>query len=325
MVTYALNEQLYIAVDYGAEIPGFGLSQLLEDLSFVPTNRLNGEANLHLSVCLDEQSMKVPSAGREVLQADGFRGIEIRDDFYLTDGLSLFHIQPLKGTAEAYLAPSFFRKPLSLQRNFWAFGLMKLLRAVGIFTLHGAGVLSPGEQGLIIAGKSGSGKSTLSIGLIRRGWRYLSDDALLLRARRGHIEALALRRYFYVDHCAASNYTDFAVEETAPDNTGGYRSRIDIEKTYSGQFVPSCIPGILLFPEIVSVSKSTLKQLDNATVLRKLLAESGPQLFDKSMMTQHLELLKQLINQSAVYALQAGSDLYHIPGMLEDLLAEAKR
>jgi hypothetical protein len=51
-----------------------------------------------------------------------------------------------------------------LQRNFWAFGLLKLLRPLGFFSLHAAGVVSGHGRGLLINGRPGSGKSTLALG-----------------------------------------------------------------------------------------------------------------------------------------------------------------
>ena len=55
-----------------------------------------------------------------------------------------------------------------------------------------------------------------------------------------------------------------------------------------------------------------------------LLAQSGPQLFDRRTMGQHLEVLKQLVQQTATYELRAGLDLYQQPGLLVHLLARRK-
>ncbi len=53
--------------------------------------------------------------------------------------------------------------------------------------------------------------------------------------------------------------------------------------------------------------------------LRLLLAQSAPQLFDRSTMSAHLELLKRLLQQAETYELNAGTDLYHQPAKLIDL------
>jgi hypothetical protein len=134
-----------------------------------------------------------------VFRADGFCGLESGDDFYLTDGASLFHLQPMRGQAEAQLATSFVDKPVLLQCNFRAFGLLKLLRSLGLYSLHAAGLVAREGPGLLLVAGSGSGKSTLALGLIRQGWGYLSDDAVLLRLQPKGVAALALRKDFYVD------------------------------------------------------------------------------------------------------------------------------
>ena len=141
---------------------------------------------LRLAVRLHTGALRVPSRARLVFRAEGFCGLELGDEFYLTDGASLLHLQPMQGQGTAQLAPTFCAQPRVVQRNFWAFGLLKLLRPLGLYSLHAAGVVTADGLGVLIIGASGSGKSTLALGLIRQGWGYLSDDAVLLRrSRRG--------------------------------------------------------------------------------------------------------------------------------------------
>ena len=102
-------------------------------------------------------------------RTDDFLGFEVGDDFFLTDGSSVFHLRPSKGEAYAQVAPSFFTKPKLAQANFWSFGLLKLLRPLGIYSLHAAGLATKDGEGVLVVGPSGSGKSTLAIGLIRAG------------------------------------------------------------------------------------------------------------------------------------------------------------
>lgn len=94
---------------------------------------------------------------------------------------------------DALLAPAFFHQPPLLRHQFWAFGVLKLLRALGLYGLHAAGLVARIGCGLLLVGDSGYGKSTLTIGLVRQGWGYLSDDAVLLRRVSEEIEAVALR------------------------------------------------------------------------------------------------------------------------------------
>src|SRR5262249_43733802 len=106
---------------------------------------------------------------------------------------------------------------------------------------------------------------------------------------------------------------------------GRKRRRIGIHEAFSERYVNRCLPHILIFPQIKRQDQSALKPLDHVSALRILLAQSGPQLFDRSTMSGHLEVLKKLLQQTEVYELHAGSDLYRQPAKLVDLLEQAPR
>lgn len=314
---------LTLEVRYTEPALGGALAPLLHDVSCVHAPAGPEQPRLCLTIRGQAQQPGLPSVARRVLHTEGFDGFVYDSDFYLTDGASLFHLQAPTGRGDAYLAPDFVHKPLLLQRNFWAFGLLRLLRPLGLFSLHAAGVVTEDGLGLLIVGEAGSGKSTLALGLIRHGWGYLSDDAVLLRQQPQGIEALTLRRYFYVNADAAAAYDDFSLGEVVPDTTQGWRQRVDIQATHAQQAVAGCVPGVLLCARLVSQPHSTLRPLDHPSALRYLLAQSGPQLFDRHTMPQHLEVLKHLVQQTTAYELSAGLDLYQHPITLARLLEEA--
>jgi adenylate kinase family enzyme len=176
---------------------------------------------------------------------------------------------------------------------------------------------------VLIVGSSGSGKSTLTIGLIRKGWGYLSDDAVLLRKSSEAVEAMALRKYCYIDAQTAVDYSDFRLGQKVPDAIRGQRQRVYVDETYPGKAVPTCVPQILVFSRIVSEAVSTLKPVTRVDALKNLLTESGPQLFDQTSMPHHMEVLKTLLSQAKTYELQAGLDLHRDPLILERLLTQA--
>lgn len=323
MALYAFHD-LTLEVKHEGQETGKELAQLLQELSFVRISALTRQPSLYLSVRLHDQGLRVPALAREVFRANGICGLAAGEDFYLTNGSSLLHLQPLQGHGEAQLAPAFFAKPLILQVDFLAFGLVKLLRPLGLYGLHAAGVVTPEGLGLLIVGESGSGKSTLATGLIRQGWGYLSDEVVLLRLQSEGVEALALCKGFYVTASAVVAYADLPLGEEIAANSGGRKRRIGIEDAYPGQYVSGCLPRVLLFSRIVPQAHSSLLPLGRLNALKHLLVQSGPQWFDRGTMAQHLEVLKRLMQQSAVYELRAGRDLYQNPLTLVRLLAEAE-
>lgn len=311
---------LNFVLDHDLGQPPKGLERLLYDLNLVAVADTPAVAALRLSVRASPSPVTSLANGRETLSVDGFRGEENGDDFLLTDGASSLRVNATSGKAEAHLAPTFFQKPSVLQRNFWAFALTKLLRGRGVFALHGAALVSPQGEGLLIVASPGSGKSTLAIGLIRRGWGYLSDDAVLLRREGPRVIALALRKHFMVDCEARERYADLHPQAVGGAPTYDERYSLDVHRVFPAQYVPVCIPGTVLFPRIEGDDCSGLEPLGAASATKLLLKESGPQLFDRVYMPAHLELLRTLVGQCDLFRLRAGADLYVEPGALETLL-----
>jgi hypothetical protein len=302
----------------------FPPGQLVEGLWWVRTNESRRQPELGLIVSQHDHGLDVPRGAQPMPGLNGLRGLAGADQCYLTDGNSLLQLRPEQGQGYAQLAPSFFSRPPRLQRAFWTYGLLKLLRPLGSYWLHGAGVVSQEGMGVLIIGPSGSGKSTLTIGLIRQGWSYLSDDALLLRRQPDGIAALAWRRHASVDASAAVAYADLPLGEETADPTGKPKRRVAIEAVYPARHRADCLPHVLLFPHIVPHAPSALVPLDPPTALKHLLSESGPALFDHATMSQHLSILTRLLRQATPYELRAGLDLYREPGRLSQLLGAVR-
>lgn len=322
MAFYTLHD-LGLEVHQEVTDTAAGLDQLLQDLSCVRTQAVGRAPDLRLTVRRQGPAPGVPPRARQVFQAEGFWGLEHDDAFYLTDGTSLLHLQAQQGHGEAHLSSAFWRTPLLRQRTFWAFGLLKLLRPRGYYSLHAAGLVSPAGQGVLLIGSSGSGKSTLTVGVVRQGWQYLSDDAVLLRLDPAGVAALAFRKPCYVDARAVTASTALPLGEEVPDRWGRPRRLLRLADAYPAQAIASCRPQGLLFARIVPEAHSTIRPLDGPSALKHLLAQSGPQLFDRRSMAQHLDLLKRLVQQTTSCELLAGKDLYQQPARLGPLLDEA--
>lgn len=301
------------------------LPLLWSNLSLVRSEHVAPKSLYQLSIRLHGETMKPPPGVRPLFQVEGYSALDNGESFYLTDNSSVFHLQPASGRGDAYLAPSFFSKPDPAQCNFWSFGLLKLLRPLKFYSLHCAGLITPEGQGLLVVGPSGSGKSTLALGLIRRGWRYLTDDAVLLHPLSDSVHAFALREHFYVDASAASANGDLPLGGVVADNSGGQRRRVRLDETgLRDQRSRESIPELLLFSRIVPQDQSALVPMDDSTALKHLLEASGPQLFDHHTMGQHLDVLRRLSKQSASFELRAGTDLYRDPSILLRLLSDAQ-
>jgi hypothetical protein len=322
MALYSLDRVVLRVDSEGARRPALG--RLLEELSWRPVRQCEGIPALYLSVSEHNGPFDTPPDCRETLRTDDFRGFELGEDFFLTDGRSGLHLRGHFGQAHARLAPCFFAKPAVVQANFWCFAILKLLRPLGIYSLHAAGLATKCGEGLLLVAPSGSGKSTLAIGLIRAGWNYLSDDAVLLRTGSEGIEALACRKSFYIDGARAKHYAEFTLGSEEPDSSGGRRRTIGVTKAYPERHMARCSPRLIIFPRITPRPRSALETMPRIHAMRSLLAQSGPQVFDRYTMRDHLRLLKTLLKQAETYELSAGRDLYEDPAKLIDLMGQLR-
>lgn len=303
-------------------VGGLELDEMLDGLVSTRPLEADTQRPLQLSVQLIGSRTAVVPEGVLLFVAEGFRGVENDQDFYLTDGSSTLYLQSGNNRAVAYIAPSFFAKEGQIKHTFWAYAILKLLRTCGFYSLHAAGLIAPAGWGVLIAGPSGCGKSTLTLGMIRTGWGALSDDAVLLCAEPAGVKALALRKYLYIDVASPQN-SDLPDGPQQTDYSGRCRRKLTIEKLYPGQQLSESAPAdVLIFPRIVRDAQSSMVPLDDGSTLRHLLLASGPQLFDRRTLAGQFEILKILLRRARAYELRAGLDLYREPAILEALLEQ---
>jgi hypothetical protein len=189
---------------------------------------------------------------------------------------------------------------------------MVALRRCGLFELHAAGVVEPRTGGgLLVIGPSGSGKSTLATQLASAGWRYLSDDALLLRGAGGAVEACALRREFAVTEqtVAAGVLEGFEELLREPVPFDPLKRRFKPHVVFPEGFSESCVPRALLFPVITNEPASRARRLTQAETMRGLLRMCPWACYDRPAAAAHLGLLARLARQAAGFELRAGRDL----------------
>jgi hypothetical protein len=189
---------------------------------------------------------------------------------------------------------------------------MVALRRSGLFELHAAGVVEPETGGgFLVVGPSGSGKSTLATQLATLGWRYLSDDALLLRASTDAVEACALRREFAVTEqtVAAGVLEGFEELLREPTAFDPLKRRFKPHAVFPEGFAESCVPRALFFPVITDEPLSRARRLTQAETMRGLLRMCPWACYDRPAAAAHLGLLARLARQAAGFELRAGRDL----------------
>jgi hypothetical protein len=89
---------------------------------------------------------------------------------------------------------------------------------------------------------------------------------------------------------------------------------------YPNQFQPSIVPKVLIFSEITPDKKSALQSVTKGQALSNLLKQSISIFFNRQVVDEHLNVLKQLVLQTDCYQLFAGRDLYDQPSEILKLL-----
>lgn len=319
MGLHVLHEDVVLRVTREEQAPVADLDRLLDDLSFVRIGTApSGLPTISLRVRRAVRPQVIPAGGRLHAPSRGLRVLEFPARGCVSDGSSALDVQLGRASAVATLTETFAARPCELRQRFWAFGVMKLLRARGFFGLHAAAVTTPSGLNLLIVGPSGCGKSTMAIQVIRRGGLYLSDDAVLLRASGNEVECLALRKPFSIDAARTGDFVDLLRAAGPPP--ASRKRRVDVEPAYPRQRVTRFRPQALVFPSIVGGARSALRPVRGEDAMRHLLAQSAPELFDRRTMPAHLRVLSRLVCRAPGLEMRAGRDVYESPAALEGLL-----
>lgn len=276
------------------------LAGLLRDLAFQPAEGEPAPA-IRLRIERFREAANVPDGAGLVFRIGDFLGAEYEGEFLIGDGDSLLRLDLEAGLMHACLGPGFLDGHLLRRQQFWGLGIVRMLRSLARYVLHAAALISPWGTSVLVVGPTRSGKSTLAYGLVGKGWRYLSDDAILLRDNGQRVQALAFRKPFSLRPDAATPQT---------------KLRIDLERTHRDQYCDAAFPEVVLFPTIVHSPESHFTPLSPSHALYRFLNESAPPLFDVQTMPAQLATLRCLASQARCFELAAGRDLLHDPEII---------
>lgn len=207
--------------------------------------------------------------------------------------------------------------------NAFSYGLQAALRRAGVYDIHAAGVCAPAASaGLLIVGGSGSGKSTLTLKLTARGWRYLSDDMLVLRETGAGLEAHGLRRIFSLAQAslAGSDLPRLDAALGGPVASDPTKRRFVPEIVFPDRHAESCRPRVLLFPQVTDEPVTTLTSIPTRAAMEQLVRFCPWATYDRQTAPDNLRVLARLANQCRAYTMHAGRDLLLDPARAADLL-----
>lgn len=180
-----------------------------------------------------------------------------------------------------------------------------MLGRMGRALVHAAVPVDADGRAWLLVGDTHAGKSTTCANLLQAGWRFVSDDHVILRTVEGGIEAEGWPRPFHLDE---------GWESGAPLHR---RGTTDPHARWPGQWVRTAPLAGLLFPRVEADRPTALERVSAAEALGRLMRQSPWLLADRGAARQILALL-QAAAELPSWSLRLGLDSYADPALLAE-------
>jgi hypothetical protein len=174
--------------------------------------------------------------------------------------------------------------------------------------VHAAAVVAPDGGAWLLAGDTHAGKSTTSVNLIEAGWRFVSDDhVVLFHGADGRPWVEGWPRRFHLDEGWADG---------APVHR---RGEVDPHARWPGRWLRTAPLAGLLFPRVEADLPTAISPFPAADALAGLLRQSPWLLADRACAAEVLGFLRAACERPA-HALRLGLDTYRDTARLLEAL-----
>lgn len=195
-------------------------------------------------------------------------------------------------------------------------------RAAGWVPVHAAAIVREARCAVICA-PSGGGKSTLTAGFVRRGWRAVGDDKLLLRVEQGVPQLAALQRTFNLHPRTNEWFPEVGDLERLPRYSSWTQKRkVHIETIWSAPTVDAARPTHLLRlrrgPQAGGIRTSVLGAAEIVPTLLRQIAIPRERVTASAI----LRTVAQTAGSLCGVDIAIGEDAYGDPDCLAALEAE---
>jgi hypothetical protein len=202
--------------------------------------------------------------------------------------------------------------------------LSAALRRCSVFELHSAAVVDESSgSSVLICGPSGSGKSTLTLQLAAAGWRYLSDDVLLLGLTGEKVKATGLRRFFALTLETVEMIALPQIKALLEDADSFRKLPLVADEIFPSGWLAECQPNAILFSSVGEEQRTTIRSLSSAETMSKLIRLCPWSCYDRAVARNFLDVLGKLVKQSSSFELVAGADLLGEPARTAQMLINA--
>ncbi len=237
--------------------------------------------------------------------------------FTLKDG-SIIELDPIARKAKGFFKKEIIDDLMGLLSLITA-PFAELLKRQRLYSLHSAALYSNGV-GYLVSGESGSGKTTTSLCMVSEGFKYVSDDALLLEETNGDIMAHSMFNTFNIDRDLAEHFPCVVKEEDIPIKKGAKVS-VNISEIFPDSFIPYLRPDVIIFPRITSDRKSQVYPIGQMEVYARLLQQTVLAV-DNDVSRNQLKAIERLVKQTQGFDLLSGRDIYENPKRFISLIRD---
>lgn len=241
--------------------------------------------------------------------------------YYALEDGSVVHLDTVSRTAKGFFREKIMEKSAIFYALVGA-PFSDILKYDALYSLHSA-ALSCNGVGYLFSGDSGSGKTTSTLSLVTHGFKYTSDDAVLLEEAKGDIIAHSLTKTFNVDRKTGERFPGIVKEKNLPVKKEA-KIMVNIEHAIPNSFIPSLRPDVIIFLKISSNRKSHIYPINQVEVFRKLIKQTVLAA-EKDIAQDQTMTFGTLARQVRGFQLLSGRDIYEEPGILLRLIREMCR
>lgn len=253
-------------------------------------------------------------AGRRTLALGGVDAWVADDEARIAGGTLAWGTADLRaGVAELRVADAEAESEAAMWALYSACTLSAalLLGRMGRALAHAAAVAPLGGTAWVLVGDARAGKTTTCANLTAAGWRYLSDDHVVLyRDDAGRVAVEGWPRAFHLD----VGYDAGTVQHE--------RGETDPRERWPGRWRRTAPLGGMLFPRVEAGAPTALERAEAGGALAGLLRQSPWLLADRGCAPRVLALLRDAALLPA-HALRLGLDTYTDPARLAEVVGHA--
>lgn len=235
-----------------------------------------------------------------------------------------------KGIIRSYLS-SQCKFPREAIEDLLIFRPLRLMLGKFGFPIIHAGCVAKGDSGILIPGIFGKGKTMTTLHLVRKKFKFLGDEYILLKESNGKIQARAFPQRIGVKKSLTNLLPELRFIQNRKDGFHA-KKRFWIDEVYPRAAVKVCYPRLIIFPEFQDNQRLSLIKVTRKEALLKILKDKesfamNVGIFkDRDSARRHFNILSSLTEQTNAYRLvYSDNNLANLAGMLKNLKLSFKR